>query len=116
MSFQDFMNKLRYWDNMTAKWMMRHFYFLFFQIVLLIVFFLWLANALEVISFSFQSPPQDPIERLLASQSINVTILVFLLIMNSFWLLFMFNGFLRIRSLLQDMNFNISKLRSKKDF
>ena len=31
MSYQDFMNKIRYFDNRMAKWLMRHIYFTFFQ-------------------------------------------------------------------------------------
>lgn len=111
MSQNDFMNKVRYWDNLIAKWLMRHFYFMFFQIVLVIILVFWLTNTIQVIDASFQTADATPIERLVVTQSINTAIIVLLMILNSFWLLYVFNGIQRIRNVLKDVNFNISKLR-----
>ena len=49
MSFNDFMNKVRQWDNRTAQWMIRHFYILFFEIILVVLFIGVFVNALKVI-------------------------------------------------------------------
>ena len=111
MSFNDFMNKVRYWDNLVAKWLMRHFYFMFFQIVLVIILVFWLTNALQVINANFESADGSTLERLAVSQAINTSIIVILMILNSFWLLYIFNGIQRISYILKDMSFNISKLR-----
>jgi heme/copper-type cytochrome/quinol oxidase subunit 2 len=111
MPFNDFMNKVRYWDNLVAKWLMRHFYFMFFQIVLVIILVFWLTNTIQVIEASFETARGSVLERLVLSESINTSIIVILLILNSFWLLYVFNGMQRISNLLKDMNFNISKLR-----
>lgn len=112
MPIQDFMNKVRYWDNMAAKWLMRHFYFIFFQIVLFIIFLFWFVNMFNVIDIS-HIPTNSNVERILATQSVNITILVFLLLVNSFWLLYMFSGIQRMTNLLKDISFHISRLRLK---
>ena len=111
MAFKDFMAKIRYWDNLTAKWLMRHFYFMFFQLVLVIILVFWLTNTVQVIDASFQASTTSVLERLAVSQSINSSIIVILPIMNSFWLLYVFNGMQRIGNILKDVNFNIRKLR-----
>ena len=108
---KDFMNKVRYWDNLIAKWLMRHFYFMFFQIVLVIIFVFWLTNTIQVIDTSFTASKESTIERLAVTQSINSSIIVLLLILNSFWLLYVFNGIQRIRNVLKDVAFNLNKLR-----
>jgi hypothetical protein len=105
------MNKVRYWDTLIAKWLMRHFYFMFFQIVLVIILVFWLTNTVQVINANFESANGSLLERLAVSQAINTTIIVILMILNSFWLLYVFNGIQRIGNLLKDLNFNISKLR-----
>jgi len=112
MSFNDFMNKVRHWDNLIAKWLMRHFYFMFFQLVLVVIFLFWLGNTIQIIDLGFQTPREAPIlEKLAISQSVNTTIVVLLLLLNSFWLLYIFNSIQRIRNVLKDVNFNITKLR-----
>lgn len=112
MSFNDFMNKVRHWDNLIAKWLMRHFYFMFFQLVLVVIFVFWMTNTINIIDLSFQTSREAPvIEKLAVSQSVNMTIIVLLLLLNSFWLLYIFNSIQRIRNVLKDVNFNITKLR-----
>jgi len=113
MAYKDFMNKVRYLDNLTAKWIMRHFYFMFFQIVLVGIFIFWFVNIFNVIDASIQATRADLVSRLLMTQSINTTIIVLLMILNSFWLLFMFNGIQRISTLLKDVSYYTSRLRPR---
>jgi hypothetical protein len=109
----DFMDKVRYWDNLIAKWLMRHFYFMFFQIVLVVILVFWLTNTIRVIDAGFQMTEASALERIAIAQAINTSIIVLLLLLNSFWLLYIFNGIQRIRGALRDVSFNISKLRFK---
>jgi len=100
-------------DNLTAKWLMRHFYFLFFQVVLVVIFFFWLFNTIRVIDTSFQVSKSAVLERILMTQSVNTSIIVILLLLNSFWLLFIFNSIQRLSNLLKDISYNINRLRVK---
>ncbi|OGX38055.1 MAG: hypothetical protein A3D87_02595 [Omnitrophica WOR_2 bacterium RIFCSPHIGHO2_02_FULL_50_17] len=114
MFFRNLISKVRYWDNISAKWLMRHFYFMFFQIVLMVIFFFWFVNMFNVIDVSFQvSRTSSPTERILASQSVNITIVVLLILLNSFWMLFIFGTIQRINNLLKDLNYHLSRLRSR---
>lgn len=113
MSFQDFMNRIRYWDQRAARWLMRHFYFTFFQIILLIIFTFWFYNTFHVIEVAFRADQKDTVENLLTTQSINMTIIVLLLLVNSFWSLYMFNLMQRINSNIKDLTFSSQKIRSK---
>ena len=113
MAFNDFMNKVRYYDNMVARWLMRHFYFMFFQVILAIVFAIWFGNLLKVIDLSHNSAVKTVTEEILMTQSINTTIIVILLILNSFWMLYIFNGMQRLSNLLKEISYNINRLRVK---
>ena len=113
MSFQDFMNKVRHWDNTIAKWMMRHVYFMFFQFILLVIFLFWFVNMFKVLELSLLSTQNSVLEKILATQSINITIIVLLLILNSFWLLYIFNGIQRIGNLLKDLTYLINRIQTK---
>ena len=113
MSINNIMTKIRYWDNLTAKWLMRHFYFLFFQIVLFIIFLFWFVNMFNVIDASDQVSSSSVLERIAMTQSINTTIIVLLLLLNSFWMLYIFNGIQRLTNLLKDINYNINRARTK---
>ena len=113
MKFQNFMNKVRHWDNTIARWIMRHFYILFFQIVLVCIFFIWFINLFSVIDTSFQASSNNIIEKTLATQSINTTIIVFLLLLNSFWLLFIFSSIQGLKALLKDISYYTSRLRNR---
>ena len=114
MAFEAFMNKVRHWDNLTAKWMVRHFYFLFFQIVLIAIFLAWFINLFKVIDTSILPHAPGLTEQILKSQNINTTLIVFLMLLNSFWLLYTFNSLMRIHSVLKDISYNISRLRREK--
>jgi hypothetical protein len=111
MAYNDFMNKIRQWDNHMAKWMMQHFYFLFFQILLVLVFFIWFTNLIGVINATLFTPLANPAEKLLATQSINTTIIVFLMLLNSFWILYIFNSLMRMHGTLKDLSFHMSRMR-----
>ena len=112
MPYKDFITKIRYWDNLTAKWLMRHFYFTFFQIILMVIFFVWFMNMFNVIDSSYELPENGtPIQHILAAQSVNMTIVVLLLILNSFWTLFIFGAIQRIGNLLRDVTYHLSRLR-----
>ena len=113
MAFKDFMTKIRYWDNLTAKWLMRHFYFMFFQIVLFVVFLFWFVNMFNVIDVNYQASEASVLERAVMTQSVNTTIIVLLLLLNSFWMLYIFNGIQRLVNILKDVSYNINRLRIK---
>jgi hypothetical protein len=109
MSFEDFMNKVRHVDNMTAKWILRHFYVTFFQGVLLIIFLVWFVNMFNVIDATYQSSRFNTTDRLLVGQSVNLTIIVFLMLLNAFWLLYMFTGIQRLTNILKDISYHLSR-------
>lgn len=111
MGFKDFMNKVRYWDNQSAKWMMRHFYLLFFEFVLVIIFLIGFFNTTQLIDFSFAVARDDIVQRLLLTQSIYMLVIVLLMLLNSFWILYIFNCILRMQNTLKDVSFNLSRRR-----
>lgn len=112
MSYKNIISKVRYWDNLAAKWIMRHFYFMFFQAALLGIFLFWFVNMFDVIDANFQASQSSSVtEHILAAQSVNMTIIVLLILLNSFWMLFVFSAIQRISSLLRDMNYHLSRLR-----
>ncbi len=117
MAFDDFMQKVRYWDNLVAKWILRHLYFVFFQIILVIIFIVWFNNTLHVLfsvsDLNSQAEKATPMESLMVGQSINITLLTFLLILNAFWVLFIFNGLQRIQFTLKDMSYSLSRMRDR---
>ena len=114
MSYKNFMKKIRYWDNQTSKWMLKHFYFLFFQIVLVTIFVTWFINTINSIEINAPTTEASTIERILVNQSVSISIITILAILNSFWMLYMFNGIQRIMNVLKDINYGITKLRYKK--
>jgi Na+/H+ antiporter NhaC len=105
----DVITKLRYIDNQISKWMMRHFYLIFFQGVLFIIFLFWFVNLFKVIDVTFLSRSETIIEKTLVTQSVNQTIIVFLLLLNSFWMLYLFSGVLRIRTILKDIQYHLTR-------
>jgi len=114
MGFDSFMNTVRYWDNKMAKWIVRHFYILFFEVLLVFVFFIFFMNTIQVINVNLDMFKESTTERLLFLQTINSLIVVFLLLLNSFWMLYIFRSMIRFDSSLRDINFNILRLKSNK--
>ena len=112
MSFNDAMMKIRYWDNKLAKWMIRHFYILFFEILLVFVFIALFVITIKVIDISTDIPHDNLAAHLLSLQSTNQILVTLLLLLNSFWMLYVFSGIIRIRSILKEISFNLNKRRN----
>ena len=111
MGFQDFMNKVRQLDNRSAHWISRHFYLLFFEIILVIVFLVFFVNALKTIDLSVEVNSGSMQERILLNQTIYISLIVILLLFNSFWMLYIFNSILRLRGVLRNIDYNLSSRR-----
>ena len=107
MKYADFMARIRQLDNVSARWMLRHFYIIFFELVLIIIFFIFLLNTFKVIDISNRIPADNTLEQLLAQQATNTLIIIVLLLINSFWLLYMFSGMERMRALLKEISYNL---------
>ena len=112
MGFNDFMNKIRHWDNRSAQWMMKHFYMLFFEIILVGVFVFFFMNTLKVIDASDHVSKQNTTDTLLLAQTTNTSLIVILLLFNSFWMLYIFNSILRLRGVLKNIEYNLSRRRN----
>ncbi len=111
MGLNDFMNKVRQWDNRSAQWIVRHFYILFFEFILVIIFVATFINSLKIFDASMDVQKSNILERLLMAQTVNTLLIVVLLLFNSFWILYIFNSLLRLRSLLKNIDFNLSHRR-----
>ncbi|MBL8013187.1 MAG: hypothetical protein JNN05_05010 [Candidatus Omnitrophica bacterium] len=112
MGFGDFMNKVRQWDNRSAQWMMKHFYMLFFEFILVGVFVFFFMNTFKVIDASDHIPKYDAMANLLLAQTTNTSLIVILLLFNSFWMLYIFNSILRLRSVLKNIEYNLTRKRT----
>lgn len=112
MAFNDFMNKVRQWDNRTSQWIIRHFYTLFFEAILVGIFFAVFVSTLKIIDINSAIDRHDTVQRLLMTQSVNTLLILILLLINSFWTLYIFSSLLRIRSLLRNIDFNLSRRRN----
>ncbi|MCK5581186.1 MAG: hypothetical protein KAJ18_07920 [Candidatus Omnitrophica bacterium] len=113
MPFKDFMTKVRHFDNLCARWMMRHFYIVFFEFVLVFIFFIFFFNILRNIDLAAQITTDNLTEKLLLQQSTNTLIIIVLLLLNSFWMLYIFNGMNRLRIILKDISFALSRRRQQ---
>jgi hypothetical protein len=107
--FRQLMNTIRQWDNRSSQWFARHFYVLFFEIILVAVFVFFFMNTVAVFNISVDIEKNSILERLLLAQNASLLLMLFLMIINSFLMLFLFSGFLRIRSILKNMDFNLSR-------
>ncbi len=116
MGLNDFTNTLRQWDNRSSQWFIRHFYMLFFEIILVGIFVAVFVNTLKIIDVNadmhHMSGEGTIIERLMFTQTINTLLIVILLLFNSFWMLYIFSSLLRLRSLLKNIDFNLGKRRN----
>ena len=106
------MNRVRQLDNRSVQWINRHFYMLFFEVVLVILFVAFFVNALKTIDLSVDVSKSNVIERLLLNQSIYTLLIVILLLFNSFWTLYIFNSILRLRSILKNIEYGLTRRRS----
>jgi hypothetical protein len=112
MGFNDFMTKVRQWDNRSAQFIVRHFYILFFEIILVAIFIATFVNTLKIIDVNLDVQKSSIIERLLMAQTFNTLLIVILLLFNSFWILYIFNSLSRLRSILKNIDFNLSRNRA----
>lgn len=111
MGYNDFMNKVRQWDNRLSQLIIRHFYILFFEAILVAIFVAMFVNALKLIDANMLVSKTNVVERLLMVQSVNTLLIVILLLFNSFWILYIFSSLLRLRSVLKNIDFNLSRRR-----
>ena len=109
MSFNDVMAKIRHWDSHFARWMMRHFYILFFEFVLVVIFFWFLFTLLRAIDAASRVSATSVTEQLLLTQSTTTLIIALLLLLNSFWMLYIFNHIDRLRVILKEISFNLTR-------
>ena len=115
MSFQSFMNKVRQIDNRSAQWISKHFYLLFFEIVLVIIFLVFFVNVIKSIDLSVDVAKGNLQERMLFNQDVFVALIVILLLFNSFWMLYIFNSILRLRGILRNIDYNLTRRGDKRE-
>ena len=106
------LNKVRQWDNRAAQWMSRHFYIILFEIILAIIFIGAFINALKILDTSFDVHKDSVADRLLLTQSVNSTLIVMLLLLISLGVLNIINSNSRLRGILKNIEFNVTKRRS----
>jgi len=112
MGYNDLMNKVRQLDNRAAQWMGRHFYIILFEIILAIIFIFLFINALKILNIGLDVPKNNITDQLLLTQSFNSTLIAMLLILISLGVLNIINSNSRLRSVLKNIEFNLSKRRS----
>ena len=103
------MNKVRQWDTQAHRWVMRHFYILFFEFVLVVVFFVFLMSTRRTIDLAHDSAANNILEQLLIQQSTGTHIIILLMLLNSFWMLYMFSEISRLKVILKDISFYQSR-------
>jgi len=111
MGYNDLKYKVRQWDNRAAQWMGRHFYIILFEAILCLIFLLAFINALKLLDIGFDLHKASLADRLLLNQSINTTLIVMLLILISLGVLNIINSNTRLRGVLKNIEFNLSKRR-----
>ena len=109
MTFENFMNKVRQVDNRCARWMMRHFYTMFFQVVLVVIFFFFFVNTIQTINTADRIAPDNLTQEILLQQNGNLLLIIFLMILNSFWMLFMFASVNSLRVVLKDIHYTLMR-------
>lgn len=111
MPLDEFMSKVRAWDNRCQRWLMRGAFFIFFELVLALVFCILLVNIMRFFDISTHSDNSDTIQQLLIQQTGNSLIIIGLLVLNSFWMLYMFSGINRLRLILKDISYSLMRRR-----
>ena len=108
MNNQDFAKAFRQWELKSNQWFVRHSFILFFPILLacFVVFFIITINLINVSSDMHQN---SSTEKLLLAQNISTLFLAFLILLNSFWTIYMLASIFRIRSILKNVDFNLSR-------
>lgn len=108
----NFMNKVKQWDNRAAQWMGRHFYIILFEAILAIIFLFAFINALKILYASFDVQKNNVTDQLLLTQSFNSILIVMLLLLIALGLLNIINNNSRNRSILKNIEFNLSRRRT----
>jgi len=111
MAYNDFMNKVKQWDYRAAQWMGRHFYIILFEAILGLIFLFAFINALKILNTSFDIQKNSVTDQLLLTQSFNSILIVMLLLLISLGILNIINSNSRLRSVLKNIEFNLSKRR-----
>jgi len=111
MAYNDLSNKIKQWDNRAAQWMGRHFYIILFEAILGIIFIMAFINALKILNTGFYVRKDDVTQQLLLSQSLNTTLIVMLLILIALGLLNIINNNTRLRGVLKNIEFSLSRRR-----
>jgi hypothetical protein len=111
MAYNDYMNKIKQWDNRAAQWMSRHFYIILYEILLGIIFLFACIIALKLFYISFDIPKDNITEQLLLTQTFNSILVVILLILISMGILNIINNNSRLRNVLKNIEFNVTKRR-----
>lgn len=114
MNYQDFASKLRQWEIKSNQWFLRHSFVLFLPIILACFVALFVI-AINLINISPDINRGTTIERLLLSQNISTLFIIFLILLNSFWMLFMLASLFRIRAVLKNVDFNLSRRRNDRN-
>jgi hypothetical protein len=112
MAYNDFLNRVKQWDNRAAQWMGRHFYIILFEVILAIIFIFTFIIGLKILNISFDVQKNNVTDQLLLTQSLNSTLIVMLLILIALGLLNVINSNTRLRSVLKNIEFNLSKRRA----
>jgi hypothetical protein len=112
MPSNDFVNKVKQWDNRAAQWMGRHFYIILFEVILAIIFLFAFINALKILNAGFSIPKDDITDQLLLTGSVNSILIVMLLLLISLGLLNLINSNTRFRSALKNIEFLLGRRRS----
>lgn len=112
MAQNDFINRVKRWDNHASQWLSRHFYIFLFEIILAIIFLLAFLNTLRTLNASLNIQKNNALHQLAITQSINSTLIVMLLILIALGILNIINNNTRIRNILKNIEFNLSRRRS----
>jgi hypothetical protein len=108
-NYNDFMNKIRQWDNRSQLWFSKNFSMLLFEIILVAIFVIFLNNTIDIIGLSTAVPKGNLLDKILLAQSGLILLVVVLMLFNAFIMLFIFNSMLRLRSILKNIDFNLSR-------
>lgn len=109
MNYDKIMNAIKQWDNRSSQWFFRHFYLMFFQIILVGIFVIFFISTINTINLASETTHNNLLERLILSQNIVQLMMIFLMILNSFWMLILLASVFRIRSLLKNIDFSLSR-------
>jgi hypothetical protein len=112
MANNTFLNKIKQLDNRAAQWMSHHFYIILFEIILAIIFLLAFINTLKILNAGFDIHKSNTLERLSLIQATNTSLIVMLLLLIALGVLNIINSNSRLRSVLKNIEFNLSKRRS----